>query len=327
MVTSSTGNSFSYDIQATIGGGDTGVNRVAITVPGSFGAPTITGVQDDGVGVAYTDNTSGNAISVDLTTKITASSKITVLFDSDAPTTHDLTGVNFTSTVDDSATGDAAQATTEGNGDGDAGDSNSWKVTTTDAAGPIAHWTFDEGTGQTAADSAGTNDGTLGSTAGADAEDPSWTCVVGGTALTFDGSDDYVDAGSAASLDIANGSVAAWFKADIAQVNEHVIVDKNQGGNNDGDFIFMIQDSDDTPNPNHVRLFLENGTSSVSIFADAPVTFVTWTHAVVTFGSSGMAMYINGVKQADTNANTSGMDNTVPSLLIGRQATQPIDSV
>jgi hypothetical protein len=105
VLTNSTGNSFSYDIQATISGGETGVNRVAITVPGSFGAPTVTDVEVDGTPVAYTNNTSGNAISVDLTTKVTASSKITVLFDADAPTTQDLTGVDFISTVDDSGTG------------------------------------------------------------------------------------------------------------------------------------------------------------------------------------------------------------------------------
>ena len=136
VTTSSTGNAFSYDIQATISGSDTGVNRVAITAPGSFGAPTVTGVQVNGSGVAYTDNTAGNAISGDLTTKATASSKITVLFSANAPTTQDLTGVNFTSTVDDSGTaGVAAQATTQGNGDGDVGDNNSWKVTTTNGAG------------------------------------------------------------------------------------------------------------------------------------------------------------------------------------------------
>jgi hypothetical protein len=114
VTTSSTGNSFSYDIQATISGSETGVNRVAITVPGTFGAPTVTDVLDDGVSVGYTDNTSGNAISVDLNTKITATSKITVLFNADAPTTQDLTGVDFTSTVDDSGTGGGIYATTEG---------------------------------------------------------------------------------------------------------------------------------------------------------------------------------------------------------------------
>jgi len=134
VVTSSTANAFSYDIQATISGGETGVNRVAITVPGTFGAPTVTAVQVGGVGVAYTDNTAGNAISVDLTIKVTASSKITVLFSADAPTTQDLTGANFLSTVDDSGTGDAAQSSTEGDGDGDAVDANTWAVTTGGAA-------------------------------------------------------------------------------------------------------------------------------------------------------------------------------------------------
>ena len=92
-------------------------------------------MQVDGSPVAYTNNTSGNAISVQLTTKVTTSSKLTVLFDADAPTTEDLTGVNFISTVDDSGSGEAAQATTEGNGDGNAGDNNSWTVTTTGGGG------------------------------------------------------------------------------------------------------------------------------------------------------------------------------------------------
>ena len=109
MATSSTANAFSYDIQATISGGDTGVNRVAITVPGAFGAPTITAVQVDGGPVAYTNNTPGNAISLALTSKVTASSRSTVLFDADAPSTQDLTGVTFLSTVDDAGTGEATQ--------------------------------------------------------------------------------------------------------------------------------------------------------------------------------------------------------------------------
>jgi hypothetical protein len=186
------------------------------------------------------------------------------------------------------------------------------------AAGPVAHWDFDEGTGITAADSAGTNDGTL-------TNGPTWACLVGGYALDLDGTDDYVDAGSDPSLDVSNGTVAAWFKANGPQIVEHTIVDKNWAGLADGELMLMIQDSDDTPSPNHVRLYLENGVSDVSIFSDAPVAFGTWTHVAVTFGSSGMTMYIDGVLQADTNANTSGMDRTGPSLLIGVQDNNAAD--
>ncbi|MFB3048641.1 MAG: hypothetical protein ACE1Z9_00685, partial [Acidimicrobiia bacterium] len=136
VATSSTGNSFSYDIAVTIGAGDTGVDLVAITVPGTFTVPAspVTDVQVDGSPVAFTDNTSGNDISVDLTSEVTTSGKITVFFDADAPASQDLIGKDFLSSVDDSTTGEAAQSTTEGNGDGDGSDNDSWLVTTTDAA-------------------------------------------------------------------------------------------------------------------------------------------------------------------------------------------------
>ncbi len=48
----------------------------------------------------------------------------------------------------------------------------------TEAAVLIGYWTFDEGSGQTAADSSGNgNDGTLGSSAGADAGEHAWATV------------------------------------------------------------------------------------------------------------------------------------------------------
>ena len=87
-----------------------------------------------------------------------------------------------------------------------------------ETTGLVGHWTFDEGSDQTAADSSGNgNDGTLGSSAGADANDPSWACVAGGNALSFDGAvvpnNDYVDAGSASTLDdLGPMTVSAWIK-------------------------------------------------------------------------------------------------------------------
>ena len=79
----------------------------------------------------------------------------------------------------------------------------------------IAHWTLDEGSGQTAGDSVGTNDGTLGTTSGVDANDPTWACVSGGNALDFDGTDDLIQVGDAPAL-VPSGdmTVAAWVKLD-----------------------------------------------------------------------------------------------------------------
>jgi hypothetical protein len=54
--------------------------------------------------------------------------------------------------------------------------------------GLIGHWTFDEGSGTTVADSSGNNNtGTL-------VNGPTWDTGKIGGALSFDGSDDYVDA-------------------------------------------------------------------------------------------------------------------------------------
>jgi hypothetical protein len=142
---STTANAFTYDIQATIGAEDTGVDRVTVTVPASFGDPNVTDVLVGGSSVAYTDNTAAKTISIDLTAKVTSSANIQVLFTSDAPTSADAVGVDFTSTVDDTSWAPAAQATTEGDGDGDAGDNNDWTVTTSDCddANPCTLDTYD----------------------------------------------------------------------------------------------------------------------------------------------------------------------------------------
>jgi hypothetical protein len=50
--TGSTATPYTYDILPTIGGGDTGIDQVEITVPGTFGVPTVTGVRVGGTAQA-----------------------------------------------------------------------------------------------------------------------------------------------------------------------------------------------------------------------------------------------------------------------------------
>ena len=129
--TNSTGNAFIYTILATIGGVDSGVDSLTITVPSTFGDPTVNDVQVGGSTVAYTNNTVGKLISINLTSKLTVTDSIQVFFTADAPTAADAAGKAFTSTVDDTGTAVAAQSSTEGPADSEAGDNNSWTVTTT----------------------------------------------------------------------------------------------------------------------------------------------------------------------------------------------------
>jgi hypothetical protein len=74
--------------------------------------------------------------------------------------------------------------------------------------GLIAHWKMDEITGTNAADSAGSNDGTMNG--GLDASADSISGQVD-TAFNFDGTDDYIHAGSDASLQITGDlSITFW---------------------------------------------------------------------------------------------------------------------
>jgi hypothetical protein len=303
VVTSSTGNSFTYDIQATISGSETGVNRVTITVPGSFGAPTVTGVQVGGVGVAYTDNTSGNDISVDLTTKVTASNKITVLFNADAPTSQDLVGVDFLSTVDDSGTAVAAQSTTEGNGDGDGGDNNSWTVTTTNGGSGnlIGHWAFNDGSGQTATDSsASSNNGTLGTSAGADSADPNWVCS--GTALDFDGSNDEVQLSSVPVGNRTAYTINAWIKMSPDSGDKRTIYGEGNTAQTEYFYLQVEQGG------NSVTYYSENfGASNYAqMTGTSNVEDDTW-HMVtlVQRSKTDHELYVDGISE-DTSAQNSG---------------------
>ncbi|MDH5727708.1 MAG: OmpA family protein [Gammaproteobacteria bacterium] len=113
-----TANNMTHDILIVVNPAtfDTGVDRVSIVVPAVFSNVVVTDVLVNSSSVAYTDNTLGNTISVDLTTKLSTNSRITVKFNMDAPPT--LSTETFTTTVDDSSTtGIAAVASSTGDAD------------------------------------------------------------------------------------------------------------------------------------------------------------------------------------------------------------------
>ena len=120
---------FSYYIEPTISAADSGVDKIEITFPGTYSNVNVTDVLVAGVSVSYTDNTSGNTISVTLGTKVTTSgTDLQVNFTADTPTAVD-SGVDFTSTLDDTANPDPVSCAS---GDGDGGGSittDTWTVT------------------------------------------------------------------------------------------------------------------------------------------------------------------------------------------------------
>jgi hypothetical protein len=91
----------------------------------------------------------------------------------------------------------------------------------------VGWWPMNEGSGQTIRDWSGHgNNGTLGSTAGVDANDPTWIPgVFAGSALRF-GGDDFVQIPDSPSLQPAKVTVSAWFRGDSSPGQYRYVVSK-----------------------------------------------------------------------------------------------------
>lgn len=150
--------------------------------------------------------------------------------------------------------------------------------------GLIGHWKLDETTGTTAADSSGNgNNGTM--TGSMDAANDSAPGPVA-MSLAFDGIDDYISAGSGASLDnvfVGGGTVAAWIRVPANPSNYGRIVSKELDRNiNDGWNI----------NFDHVAneiTFGQGFTTRGRWNSGATINPNEWVHVVVTYDNSSAA--------------------------------------
>ena len=174
---------------------------------------------------------------------------------------------------------------------------------------PIAHYKLNDNLATTnVIDSAGSNDGT----ATFNTSDNSVTGKIN-NALTFNGSTDWVDTGA---LVLSKGTFSLWLKAtNINDVNDgRFLVDEDNNG------LFFFQDGTN----NVLRFFFRNAVAS-DIFKNITLSDVTdWTLITVTFDSSGMNFYENGVLK-DTLSNTNSWTLNVDHLQIGGRASRTFD--
>ncbi len=196
----------------------------------------------------------------------------------------------------------------------------------TDNSGLVGYWTFDENTGQTAYDSSGNgNSGQLGSAPGADANDPTWvnyaptwTTGKNGNALSFDGTNDFVDGGSDTNLDnISIITIEAWIKP-------------NNGGGGDYGRIASKQNKEFFISSVKRLLFshaFSGGAGGGQWYTPADsITFNTWQHVAITYNNTSAAndpvFYINGKSQSVTEQilpEGSASSDASYNLLIGNR--------
>lgn len=159
-------------------------------------------------------------------------------------------------------------------------------------SGLVARWKFDEGSGTTANDSAGSNTATL-------FNGPTYTTPkIGLNALQFDGSNDYVKTNGNVSLPGAF-TITLWFKPTALQgaffrlLETDFATEFYIGGTSDGSsFQWMVG-----------NVFITGGTYSVG----------TWLHLAATFdGVTGGELFVNATSVNSGNVFNAPSSTNLP---------------
>jgi len=135
-----------------------------------------------------------------------------------------------------------------------------------------------------------------------------------GKALSFDGSDDYVDCGNDSSLDITEAiTVETWVKP--AQNSDHAgIAAKEHYTNNQGWVLIQLSGTDW-----YFRIY--NGATYKAVSESNSVDLNTWQHVVATYDKQYMRLYKNGVQIGTPTACDWSIATTSEPLCIGYRSS------
>ena len=181
--------------------------------------------------------------------------------------------------------------------------------------GPIGWWKFDDCQGSVAYDSSGIGNSGLITIGAGGSQTSVGTCGVGGTtawgvgasgkinsSLNFDGTDDYVDAGTAPMFNFINNpfSLSAWIKP-TNTVAYHNIMGKGGFWAND-EYQMYIKDG---------NLFNYVAIGGTRYNTPAyPVSNGIWYHVTGVYNGSYIVMYVNGAFFGQTAVSNLNLNNT-----------------
>ena len=199
---------------------------------------------------------------------------------------------------------------------------------------PVAHWKFDECQGGTAYDASGNgNDGTITIGATGD-QDGIGTCTDGDTsnawyngrtgkynsAMSFDGEDDYVDAGNDASLDITDEiTVSAWFYQETQNEHKGIVSKWGAADVTRSWYLLTILDAGES----YIRMIVKDTVDvQYTVQNPLPISINTWYHVVGVYNGSDIVLYVNGTEVDSVSAGAS-LDSVSSSVVIGALGNLP----
>jgi len=176
-------------------------------------------------------------------------------------------------------------------------------------SGLVGYWKFDEGVDTSVRDSSGySNNGTI---SGADGDE--WVEGKFGSALDFDGSNDYVNAGNDSVFNIINNlTVEAWVY--VKNCSEQSIVEKYDTGGKKS-YILHIH-------PDNFRFGIcyssdDNNFTIVTSTITCDSRLNKWTHVIGVFNTSHLLLYINGELNGTLSSSYGVINLATAPLQIG----------
>ncbi|MEV6448233.1 LamG-like jellyroll fold domain-containing protein [Amycolatopsis sp. NPDC051716] len=179
------------------------------------------------------------------------------------------------------------------------------------------HWAFDDGSGTTAADTAGSHPATLAGGAG-------WGPGIRGGALTTDGANGFADAGAPVLDTTKSFSVSSWVKLDkTAGFQTFVSVDGSQVSN------FFLQFRDDSRRFAFTRLAGDAPADGVVASANFDPVAGQWYQLAGVYDASAstLSLYVDGTRQATVAAPTAWAGTGHLVIGRGKYGGNPVDFV
>ena len=164
-----------------------------------------------------------------------------------------------------------------------------------DAKNIVGMWLFDEVNGDIAKDSSGNgNDGKL-------MGGPKWVAGMFGSALEFDGTDDYVIVNYNSSLKLGNnGAISVWFKPSALEPGTHNIITYGGGDYSKG---FLLNQS----GPSKFNGYWKTPGPAVTV--DPAFSVGDWFHLVLTNDEGNLKVYLNGEEKGTGSSGGSITDD------------------